>query len=135
MSETAASQTGMTVEEMKRFVRNHFEQFVNRKNLAIGDVNFARNFVDHGTDVPTGHPPGPEGAKQYVGSALKRMPDMRVTIDDMIVEGDKVVVRNTWTGTDRESGRKIRFSGIVIWRIEDRKLVERWACLEPAKAA
>jgi predicted ester cyclase len=60
---------------------------------------------------------------------------MRVTIDDIIAEGDKVVVRNTWTGTDRETGRKIRFSGIVIWRIEGRKLVERWAYLEPPQAA
>jgi predicted ester cyclase len=60
---------------------------------------------------------------------------MRVTIEDIIAEGDRVVVRNTWTGTDRETGKKIRFSGIVIWRIEDRKLVERWAYLEPPKAA
>jgi predicted SnoaL-like aldol condensation-catalyzing enzyme len=125
----------MTTEEMKRFVRNHFEQFVNRKNIAIGDVNFAREFVDHGADVPPGLPPGPEGANQYVDGALKRVPDMRVTIDDIIAEGDRVVVRNTWTGTDRETGRKIRFSGIVIWRIEARKLVERWAYLEPPKAA
>jgi predicted SnoaL-like aldol condensation-catalyzing enzyme len=129
------AETGMTVEEMKKFVRNHFEQFVNRKNIAIGDVNFARKFVDHGADVPDGLPAGPEGAKLYVGSALKRMPDMRVTIEDIIAEGDKVVVRNTWAGTDRETGRKIRFSGIVIWRIEDRKLVERWAYLEPPQAA
>jgi predicted SnoaL-like aldol condensation-catalyzing enzyme len=135
MPDTETAQTGMTLEEMKRFVRNHFEQFVNRKNIAIGDVNFARNFVDHGADVPPGLPPGPEGAKQYVGGALKRIPDMRVTIDDIIAEGDRVVVRNTWAGTDRETGRKIRFSGIVIWRIEDRKLVERWAYLEPPKAA
>jgi len=127
--------SGMTPEEMKRFVRNHFEQFVNRKNFAIGDINFARGFIDHGADVPAGLPPGPEGAKQYVGGALKRVPDMRVTIEDIIAEGDRVVVRNTWTGTDRETGKKIRFSGIVIWRIEDRKLVERWAYLEPPKAA
>jgi ketosteroid isomerase-like protein len=127
--------SGMTPEEMKRFVRNHFEQFVNRKNIAIGDINFERGFIDHGADVPAGLPPGPEGAKQYVGGALKRVPDMRVTIEDIIAEGDRVVVRNTWTGTDRETGKKIRFSGIVIWRIEDRKLVERWAYLEPPKAA
>lgn len=127
--------SGMTVEEMKQFVRNHFEQFVNRKNIAIGDVNFARAFVDHGADVPSGLPPGPEGAKQYVGGALKRVPDMHVTIEDIVAEGDKVVVRNTWAGTDRETGKKIRFSGIVIWRIEARKLVERWAYLEPPKAA
>lgn len=68
----------MTIEKMKSFIRNHFEEFVNRKNIAIGDANFASNFVDHGADLPPGTPPGPEGAKQYVGSALKKFPDMKV---------------------------------------------------------
>lgn len=127
--------TGMSHDEMKQFVRNHFEEFVNHQNIDIGDVNFASEFVDHGADVPPGLPPGPQGAKQYVGGALKRVPDLRVVIDDIIAEGDKVVVRNTWTGTDSQSGKKIRFSGIVIWRIEHRQLVERWAYLETPKAA
>jgi len=52
------SQTGMSIEEMKAFIRDHFEEFVNRKNLDIADVNFASDFVDHGADVPPGTPPG-----------------------------------------------------------------------------
>jgi len=122
--------TGMTHEEMKQFVRNHFEEFVNKRNLRIADVNFGPNFVDHGADVPPGTPPGPEGAKQYVGGAYKRFPDIHVEIEDLIAEDDRVVVRNHWTGTDAKSGQKIRFKGIVIWRVENRRLVERWAYLE-----
>ena len=122
--------TGMTHEEMKQFVRNHFEDFVNNQNLAIADVNFAANFVDHGADVPSGTPPGPAGAKQYVGGAYKRFPDIHVEIEDLIAEDDKVVVRNHWTGTDGNNGQKIQFKGIVIWRVENRKLAERWAYLE-----
>jgi len=38
--------------------------------------------------------------------------------------GDRVVVRNTWHGTDREPGQKIEFAGIVIWRIAQGKLAE-----------
>ena len=123
--------TGMSHDEMKQFVRNHFEEFVNRKNVAIGEVNFAPEFVDHGADVPPNMPPGPRGAMAYVGGALKRFPDLHVNIKDLIAEGDKVVVRNTWTATDSQNGRRIRFRGIVIWRIEHRQLVERWAYLEP----
>jgi len=122
--------TGFTHSEMKEFVRNHFEEFVNRKNIAIGDVNFAPEFVDHGSDVPQGTPPGPEGAKQYVGGALKKFPDMHVTIEDMIADGDEVVVRNTWRATNPANGVKLQFAGIVIWRIAHRQLVERWAYLE-----
>lgn len=120
----------MTHAEMKEFIRKHFEEFVNRKNLRIGEANFAPEFIDHGADVPPGMPPGPAGAIQYVGAALKKVPDMRVAIEDMIAEDDRVVVRNHWTGTDAATGQRVEFSGIVIWRIANRRIVERWAYLE-----
>ena len=121
---------GMTHVEAREFIRNHFEEFVNKKNVQIGNVNFAPDFVDHGADVPPGMLPGPEGAIQYVGGAHKRFPDLHVEIEDMIAEGDKVAVRNHWTATDSETGKKLEFRGIVIWRIAQRKIVERWAYLE-----
>ena len=127
--------TGMTHEEAREFIRNHFEEFVNRKNVQIGNVNFAQDFVDHGADVPPGTPPGPAGAIQYVSGALKRFPDLHVQIEDMIAEDDKVVVRNHWTATDSQSGRRLAFRGIVIWRIAGKKIVERWAYLETPHAA
>jgi predicted SnoaL-like aldol condensation-catalyzing enzyme len=127
------SGAGMSIEEMKIFIRNHFEEFVNRKNLDIADVNFSGDFFDHGADVPPGTPPGPAGAKQYVGNALKKFPDMWVSIEDIVAERDKVVVRNVWRATDPDTGRKIQFAGIVIWRIANRQITERWAYLENPK--
>ena len=123
--------TGITSAELREFVRNHFEEFVNRKNLNIADVNFAPEFVDHGADVPPGLPPGPAGAKAYVGGAYKKFPDIHVEILDLIADDDRVVVRNHWMGTEAGSGVKYEFSGIVIWRIAHRQLVERWAYLSP----
>jgi len=49
-------------------------------------------------------PPGPAEAIQCLGAALKKVPDLRVSIEDLIAEDDKVVVGNLWTGTDRASG-------------------------------
>lgn len=132
--ESVNPKTGMTFHEMKAFVRNHFKEFVNRKNLNIADVNFAPEFEDHGADVPPGMPSGPAGAKQYVGGAYRKFPDIRVEILDLIAEDDRVVVRNRWTGTEASSGTKVEFSGIVIWRIAHRQLVERWAYLAPPQA-
>ena len=133
-SENAVNlKTGMSHAEMKKFVRHHFEEFVNRKNLDIADVNFAPEFVDHGTDVPPGMPPGPNGAKAYVGGAYKKFPDIHVDLLDLIAEDDRVVVRNQWTGTEAATGTKYEFSGIVIWRIAHRQLVERWAYLTPPR--
>jgi predicted SnoaL-like aldol condensation-catalyzing enzyme len=127
--------TGMTQTEAKEFVRNHFEEFVNRKNLNIGNVNFAPEFADHGADVPPGTPPGPAGAIQYLGGAYKKFPDIHVEILDLIAEDDKVVVRNRWTGTEAATGTKFEFSGMVIWRIAHRQLAERWAYLTPPQPA
>jgi predicted SnoaL-like aldol condensation-catalyzing enzyme len=129
--ESVNPKTAMTLSEMKQFVRNHFEEFVNRKNLNIGTVNFAPEFIDHGADVPPGLPPGPAGAMQYVGGAYKKFPDLHVDILDLIAEDDKVVVRNHWTGTEAAARTKYEFSGIVIWRIAHRQFVERWAYLTP----
>jgi predicted ester cyclase len=128
--EAANTKSGMTHTEVREFIRNHFEEFVNRKNVDIGNVNFAPDFVDHGADVPAEMPTGPAGAIQYVAAALKRFPDLHVQIEDMIAEDDRVVVRNHWTATDSQTGKKLEFRGIVIWRIAARKIVERWAYLE-----
>jgi predicted SnoaL-like aldol condensation-catalyzing enzyme len=134
LTESINPKTGMTHSESREFIRSHFEEFVNRKNVDIGNVNFAPNFVDHGADVPPGIPPGPAGAIQYVAGALKRFPDLRVQIEDMIAEDDRVVVRNHWTATDSQTGKKLEFRGIVIWRIAARQIVERWAYLEAPHA-
>jgi predicted ester cyclase len=122
--------TGMTHDELKRFIRNHFEDFVNRQRPDVADLNFAPDFVDHGDDLPPGLAPGPEGAKQYIESAYKRFPDIHVSIEDMIAEDDKVVVRNRWTATESASGHRVEFSGIVIWRVAARQIHERWAYLQ-----
>jgi predicted SnoaL-like aldol condensation-catalyzing enzyme len=120
----------MSIEDNKTFVRRHFEEFVNRKNLDAADRNFASNYIEHGTDAPSDTEPGPNGPKKYLGAAFNRYPDLRVVIEDIIAEGDKVVVRNRWQATDGQSGKAIEFTGIVIWRISGRKLAERWAYLQ-----
>jgi hypothetical protein len=65
-SEAKNTKTGMTHPEMKEFIRNHFEEFVNRKNLRIGEVNFAPGFVDRGADMPRGMSQGPAVAIQTI---------------------------------------------------------------------
>lgn len=120
----------MNPEEAKAFVRRHFDEFVNRKDLSAADRNFAADYKEHGIDVPPGLPDGPSGPRQYLAAAFQKFPNIHVTIEDIIAEADRVVVRNTWRATDRESRREIEFGGIVIWRISNGKLAERWAYLQ-----
>jgi predicted ester cyclase len=62
---------------------------------------------------------------------LRRWPDLHVTVEDILAEGDKVMVRNIWTAT--EDGTKIEFHGFVLWRFANRKIVERWATITAPK--
>jgi hypothetical protein len=103
--------TGMTHAETKQLLGNHFEEFVNRKTLNLAEVNFAPEFVDHGSDVPLGRPPGSAGAKQYVAGAFQRFPDVPVQIEDLFSEDES---------SFRES----------FWRIARPKIFKRWAFLK-----
>ncbi|MDF5728401.1 MAG: ester cyclase [Rhizonema sp. PD38] len=118
-------------EQNKTFIRNHFEEFVNRQNSAIAYQNFAPNFLDH--DEPYGEAIGAEPAKQMMEATYVKYPDIHVTIEDIIAEDDKVMVRNTWRATDSSTGKKIEFKGFVLWRLANGKIAERWATLTPPK--
>jgi predicted ester cyclase len=114
---------------MKRFVGEHFEEFVNKRNAAVIRKNMTPDFYDH--DGPGGKPTGVEGDQQMMLAMYKAMPDLRVTIEDMIAEGDKVMCRNIWRWTDTASGHKMQFRGFVLWRFMGNKIAERWATVTP----
>src|SRR5260221_6319800 len=106
----------MSSEENKAFVRRHFEEFVNQKNLDIADRNFAADYREHGSDSPPNSALGPLGPKTYLAAAFNRYPDLRVVIEDIIAEGDKVAVRNHWQATNARTGIAMQLCGIVILR-------------------
>ncbi|HEY2581243.1 MAG TPA: ester cyclase [Mucilaginibacter sp.] len=61
----------------------------------------------------------------------KFIPDIHVDIEDILAEGDKVMVRNIWSGTNAQ-GNKIQFKGFVLWKLKDGKIAERWATVTPS---
>jgi len=120
---------GLSLDKMKAFVRRHFEDFVNRKMPEVALRNFSEDFLDH--DEPGGVAVGPRAAMGMMAAAYERWPDLHVNVEDLVAEGDKVMVRNVWTATDKATGRRITFRGFVLWRFANGKIVERWATLTP----
>jgi ketosteroid isomerase-like protein len=118
-----------TTDENKRFVIQHFEDFVNRRDLAAIDRIMGPDFVDH--DGPGGKRIGRSEDRAMMAHMLKTIPDLQVEVKDAIAEGDRVVVRNVWTGTDPRSGRAMEFHGFVLWRLADGRIAERWATVTP----
>ncbi len=100
----AKADPGFTLEEMKAFVRRHFDDFVNRQQSDVALKNFSADFLDH--DEPGGAVAGPLAAKTMMEHAYQRWPDLRVAVVDILAEGDKVMVRNIWTATEKATGKK-----------------------------
>jgi steroid delta-isomerase-like uncharacterized protein len=125
----------LSLEHNKMIVRRQFEELINKKNLAVVDSDMAEDFVDH--EAPAVQPAGLDGVKQWIKRVYEGVPDLHVTIEDIVAEGDKVVVRNTWRGTHTgafmgmaPTGKTFELKGMVMWRLEEGKLKERWATLD-----
>jgi predicted ester cyclase len=121
--------TELTPEQMKQFVIQHFEDFVNKRKAEVIRHNMTPDFYDH--DGPGGKPAGVEGDEQMMLRMYQTMPDLRIKIEDILAEGDKVVCRNVWHWTDPGSGKRMQFHGFVQWRFEGNKIAERWATVTP----
>jgi predicted ester cyclase len=133
MPEERKMPTSLKPGQMNDLVRQHFEDFVNKRNPAVIRRNMTPDFFDH--DGPEGKPTDIAGDEQMMLGMYKAMPDLRLTIEDMVAEGDKVTCRNIWRWTDPASGKKLQFQGFVLWRFEGDKIAERWATVTPPSEA
>jgi len=125
----AADKAEPVLERNTRLVIGHFDDFVNKKDLAAIDRNVAPDFLDH--DGPGGKPAGRDADREMMARMHEMFPDLTVQVLDHVAQGDKVVVRNLWTGTNARTGQRVEFHGFVMWRIAGGKIVERWATVTP----
>ena len=123
-------------EENKALVRRFMDEFWNQQNMATADELIAEDFVNHDPHFP-GEPPGRDGIKQTVAQFPVSFPDGHFGTDDLIAEGDKVVMRGTFRGTHRgeflgapPSGNKVTVPYIVILRLQGGRITERWQQLD-----
>ena len=121
----------MSTEDTKALIRRFYEEVLNKRNLAALDDFYAPNHVDH--TLPPGLPIGPEGTKQAIAMTLSGFPDLHLTVEDMIAEGDKVVTWFTTHVTQQgalgdipPTGKHVSVSTIEITRIAGGKIVEDW---------
>jgi len=100
--------------------------------IEVVDEVLAPEIVNHG-GMPPGLPPGPEGVKALAAAARNAFPDLNVTINRSISEGDFVVLHVTNSGTMKgefagmpASGKHATWDAIHIDRIVDGKVIEHW---------
>ena len=118
-------------EASKVLIRRLFEEGFHSGNLTVVDEIFDPNFVDRSTPE---QPPGTRGVKDYISMVRTGFPDIAITIEDMVVEEDKVVVRTTWRGTHQgeyegiaPTGKQVTRSMIQIFYVQHGRLLEEWS--------
>jgi steroid delta-isomerase-like uncharacterized protein len=121
----------MSLEKNKAIARRYQEEVWGKGNLDLIDELLAADFVDH--SLPASMDPGFAGARQAVKGALDAFPDGQWTVEDLIAEGDKVVIRWKMDATHEHEfrgiapgGKPVTVTGITILRIASGKIAERW---------
>ena len=120
-------------EANKLLIRSYLEEMWNKHQPSAADRFVAINYVEHNPQLPSGL----AGRKQFVAKVLAAFSNYHGEIQDLVAEGDKVVTRVEWTGTNDgpldgrpATGNKLVFSTSDFYRIENGKITERWDVVE-----
>ena len=105
---------------------------LNRGDVSVADEVFAADCVIHINGSPDRNL-DVAGFKQMIAGLLAAFPDLRLTIEDQVVAGDKVATRWVAEGTNSgpfgsvpATGRRVRVDGLILDRVVDGRVVERW---------
>lgn len=125
----------MTSEENKNIIMNFIEEFKNQANHDVIDQIFTDDFVHH-LKLPN-LPADKEGTRMIGKMVVAAFPDVHVTVEDLLVDGDKVVERSTARATHKgeflgvpASNNEVVWNETHIYRISDGKIAEHWPMLD-----
>jgi predicted ester cyclase len=105
---------------------------LNRGDVSVADRAFTADCIIHITGSPE-RDLGLPGFKQMIAGLLAAFPDLRLTIEDQIVAGDKVATRWTAEGTHtgplgevQPTGKRVKVDGLILDRVVGDRVAERW---------
>ena len=121
-------------EENKEVFRRWFEEVWNRGRAEAIEELFAAEGVAHGlSDASGAELRGPAHFREFHRGFREAYPDIHVTVEELLAEGDLVAGRCTARGTHRAdslgfaaTGRAVAFDGICIVRVRDGQIAEAW---------
>lgn len=133
-AQTPAVPVAASQQEMNKAVaRRVFEEIFNQGKFQVADEIYAPNFVNHGLHKNFSLQED-QAAVHWEKQAL---PDLKITVDRMMAEGDLVTAVWTLRGTNTAAasplpatGAKLELRGITVWRIVDGKICEEWTSFD-----
>jgi steroid delta-isomerase-like uncharacterized protein len=116
----------------KFVIRRSFEELWNKGNLSLADELFTPNYEHHDSSSPD-FGRGPESERKRAALYRTAFPDLQLTIEDIIAEGQTVMARWSCRGTHKgelsgiaPTGKQVTISGVSIARFTNGKMVEGW---------
>jgi steroid delta-isomerase-like uncharacterized protein len=124
--------TGMTATDNKAIARFLTEEVFNKGNLDAVDEIISADFTHHDPNTRE-FSSGPTGYKKFIAGYRNAFPDLQISIQQQIAEGDLVVDRWIGTGTHQSelmgiapTGKQVSITGMTIHRMAEGKIVETW---------
>jgi steroid delta-isomerase-like uncharacterized protein len=121
-----------TTDKNKAICRMFFEEMLNKANFSIIEQLVDPDVISH--DPFPGQAKGAKGLRDTMKLFHTAFPDMKIIMNDMIAEDNRVMNKFTVTGTHKgefmgipATGKKISYEEVVILRLKDEKIVEHWA--------
>ncbi len=121
----------MSNETNKATVRRLEEQVWNKRRVDLVEEFYTEDTILHAASFPSRS--GLEAVREDLAMLLNAYPDIQVTIEDEIAEGDEVVVRWTMRATHQgellgipPTGKQVTNAGISIYRLVNGKIAEEW---------
>lgn len=129
---------GQTTQENKKVITRYLLEIFNGRKLELLGEVFPERFVRHDLNDSTDTWMTVSDQQKRLSDLFHAIPDFYYTISDIIAEGDKVVVRAVWHGTQKNTFMKTQSTGnridsvseIIFYRLEKGKIVERWTQLD-----
>jgi predicted ester cyclase len=102
-----------------------FEEGINKKNLSIFRTHYLSDVIDH--SAFPGQKPHLEGFITSVKELHETFPDIKVKLEDVISEGDLIATRESWSATDKTSGKKLTGWVLHMFKFKSGKVSEEWS--------
>jgi predicted ester cyclase len=111
----------MSVKENKALIRHAYE-LINRGGLNAYWERCTPDYIEHMTDRDMSL----EQAKEFEDNFFVEFPDINLTVNDIIAEGDKVAVLVTWRAANKDTGKKIEMTNANVFKIAKGRIAEAW---------
>ena len=98
---------------------------MNQARLEVIDEVFAANLIDHADEQS--ELSGPESIKQFILEMRATFPDLEVSVESIIGEGNQVASRESWQGTHRRTGQRVNGTVLHWFVFDGPHVIEEWS--------